>query len=107
MKRLVFLSVVGFFVVSSCTTSTNVAPSNTVIIDTTKISSLITQKCSSCHSTKTKASDGVSYDSYDDMLKGVNGIKKTVVTQRSMPRGSSMTEDEITLIKQWAEQVSK
>jgi uncharacterized membrane protein len=107
MKKSIFLSVVGFFIVASCTTSTSVSPSNTVTVDTTKISSLITQKCSSCHSTKTKAADGVSYDSYDDMLKGVNGIKKTVVTQRSMPRGSSMTEEEITLIKQWAEQVSK
>lgn len=107
MKKSVFLSVISFVLIASCTTSTSVAPSSTVTVDTTKISTLITQNCASCHSTKTKASEGITYDSYADMVKGVNDIKKTVVTRRSMPRGSSLTEEEINLIKQWAEQVAK
>lgn len=107
MKKSIFLLVVSFFLVASCATSTSVAPSNTVKVDTTKISTLITQNFASCHSTKTKVSEGIAYDNYDDMVKGVNGIKKTVVTERSMPRGSSLTEEEINLIKQWAEQVAK
>lgn len=109
MKKSFFLAVLGFFIISACTPSTNnVAPSNTTPVDIAKVTTLIEQKCTSCHSTKTTASEGIAYDSYDDMVKGVRGINKTVVIQRSMPRGSiTMTEEERTLIKQWAEQVSK
>lgn len=109
MKKSVFSAISVFFIISACTQSTNnVAPVNTTPVDVTKVTALIEQKCSSCHSTKTTASEGIAYDSYDDMVKGVRGINKTVVIQRSMPRGSiTMTEEERTLIKQWAEQVSK
>lgn len=109
MKKSIFSAVFVFFVISACTQSTNnVTPSNATPVDVTKVTALIEQKCASCHSTKTTASEGIAYDSYDDMVKGARGINKTVVIQRSMPRGSiTMTEEERTLIKQWAEQVSK
>lgn len=109
MKKSIFSAVFAFFVISACTPSTNnVAPSNTTPVDVTKVTALIEQKCTSCHSTKTTASNGIAYDSYDAMVKGARGINKTIVIQRSMPQGSvTMTKEERTLIKQWAEQVSK
>lgn len=106
-KVLFFLS--SLFIINACNTTgtTTQTPTNT-IVDTQKITSLITQKCAVCHSSKTSMKGRVKYDSYDDILSGVKGIKRTVVVQRSMPEVSSeLTEEERTLIGQWADQVSK
>ena len=107
MKKVLFF-LGSLFIINACTTGTGTQTTTIPSVDTQKITSLITQKCASCHSSKTSMKGRVKYDSYEDILSGVKGIKRTVVIQRSMPEVSSdLTEEERTLIGQWADQVSK
>jgi len=112
MKKLLFLT--ALFIISGCDNSLKI--SNPTInplpdsgeVNETKISNLITQRCTSCHSSKTVASDGIRFDSYQDMVSKARRIKREVVDFKSMPPNpSEITDEERALIGKWAEQQNK
>lgn len=117
MKKLL-PSIAVYFLIYSCTStsptqnsSTSPSPvNNTSPVLTTvsqeQITSLITQKCSSCHSTSSgRMQAGVKFDNYQDIVSRASQIKKEVVIEKAMPPNpTTITEEERSLIGQWADQ---
>lgn len=112
MKRLLILASVSFLF--SCdntatkTPSTSATPTTPIIaVNFKEVKTLIDQKCTTCHTAVgRKPAEGISFDTLSDIASGSNKIKRSVV-RRSMPPSGSLTDAEIKLISDWADQGGK
>lgn len=60
---------------------------------------VFTPHCASCHG----SSGGVNLQSYEEVTRVLAGIKKTVFHDKTMPKGSSLTQDELSILWNWIE----
>lgn len=109
--------------VSTPTPSPSIAPTPTAIstespVDTTattkilkvsEVPAFITQNCAYCHATtpnkdsgRTSPAAGITFDSEEEMIKSYISIKRTVITEKSMPIGKiKITDKDRVTIGKW------
>lgn len=72
-----------------------------------EVKTLIDQKCTTCHTSVGRMpAEGISFDTLNAIGSGSDRIKRSVV-RRSMPSSGSLTDAEIKLITDWADQGGK
>lgn len=81
----------------------------TKILKVSEVPAFITQNCAYCHSTtpnkdsgRTSPAAGITFDSEAEMIKSEINIKRTVVTEKSMPIGKiKITDEDRVTIGKW------
>ncbi len=111
MKKTLFLGVT-VILLNGCNGSSVTAPENgntKQSVDSVRVISLITQKCTICHSQNPSMGNGqaggIMFDTESQIKARAGQIKQEVIVEGKMPkRPVTITEEEKALIGLWVEQ---
>jgi hypothetical protein len=101
MKIIVVISSISILLFTSCNKNKIECDGSTPTYNT-EIKQIIEANCLSCHGAGSSNTD---YSTYANLQTIINNgeFESEVITRQSMPRGSSLTSNQLSKIKCWIE----
>jgi len=104
---MIFKLLLAIFLISACNFHEDKkGPNDGPVVDGAKLDFagitevLFKSRCYSCHSASNK-NGGLAVDSYEEVKAKADKIKARAVTQKSMPPGSGLGENNRATLAQW------
>ena len=73
---------------------------STVSATFTKVKSIMTSKCNTCHDAR-NAAGGTVLETYDQVKAKAGRINQRAIVEKTMPPGTALTSEETAILKCW------